>query len=379
MQPGMEETIQPGMVLKRAAAKRSNAGDALTNNVMSAPASLLPNAIDSYRSQANDLSDRAFKMMDTPMDYSGLQNFAKQRGDQGDSAMMNAMAAQFAGDGFAPLQQQLLKKAADSRDPIKMSGGLITQDGSFVKDPEASQDKQVRMLLQRSAQLSRIAETAATSQERAAAKKARDEINDSFKQQSLNMRQDMNANKQADNSKTWRAEDSLRNDFDKMTGGLRDELHATSKVIDVINANPGVRPNAITQQSLVIMLNKFMDPTSVVREGEFDRVVQAQGLEGRAENLIAYLKKGEPLSSGTITQINDLAKVYAQASTAKIQSYADNYAVIANKRGLDVGSVISDPRYRNQTNGPAGSAPAEIDQSLWNVMTAQERALWQKQ
>jgi hypothetical protein len=200
MQPGMEETIQPGMVLKRAAATRSNAGNALTNNVMSAPARLLPSAIDSYRSQANDLSDRAFKIMDTPMDYSGLQKFAKQRGDQGDSAMMNAMAAQFAGEGFAPLQQQLLNKAADSRDPIKMSGGLITQDGSFVKDPEASQDKQVRMLLQRSAQLSRIAETAATAQERAAARVARNEINDYFKQQSIDMqrqsmglRQDMYA------------------------------------------------------------------------------------------------------------------------------------------------------------------------------------------
>ena len=379
MQPGMEETIQPGMVLKRAAAKRSNAGNALTNNVMSAPARLLPNAIDSYRSQANDLSERAFKMMDTPMDYSGLQKFAKQRGDQGDSAMMNAMAAQFAGDGFAPLQQQLLKKAADSRDPIKMSGGLITQDGSFVKDPEASQDKQVQMLLQRSAQLSRIAETAATAQERARAKKERDEINDYFKQQGLNLRQDINANKQTDNSKTWRAEDSLRSDFDKMTAEPREELNRTSKVIDVINATPGEKPNAITQQSLIIMLNKFLDPGSVVRESEFDRVVQAQGLIGRAQNLKDFIAKGEPLSQTTIGQINGLAQIYFDAASAKIQFTANNYADIANKRGLDVPSVITDPKYRKQTNGPAGSAPAEIDQSLWNVMTAQERALWQKQ
>ena len=181
--------MEQGLVLKKAAAKRINAGDALTSNVMGAPASVLPSAIDSYRSQANRLSDRAFKMMDTPMDYSGLQNFAKQRGEQGDSAMLNAMAAQFAGEGFAPLQEQLMKKASSARDPIKMSGGLITSDGSFVKDPEASQDKQVNMLLLRSAQLSQIAETAATAQDRAAARKDRDEINDWFKQQGIDMQQ----------------------------------------------------------------------------------------------------------------------------------------------------------------------------------------------
>ena len=198
----LDPYMEQGRVLKKAAAKRINAGDALTSNVMGAPASVLPSAIDSYRSQANRLSDRAFKMMDTPMDYSGLQNFAKQRGEQGDSAMLNAMAAQFAGEGFAPLQEQLMKKASSASDPIKMSGGLITTDGSFVKDPEASQDKQVNMLLQRSAQLSQIAETAASTQERNAAQRAQQELANQMRmmginiqQQGVDLRRDINENK----------------------------------------------------------------------------------------------------------------------------------------------------------------------------------------
>lgn len=198
----LDPYMEQGRVLKKAAAKRINAGDALTSNVMGAPASVLPSAIDSYRSQANRLSDRAFKMMDTPMDYSGLQNFAKQRGEQGDSAMLNAMAAQFAGEGFAPLQEQLMKKASSASDPIKMSGGLITSDGSFVKDPEASQDKQVNMLLQRSAQLSQIAETAASTQERNAAQRAQQELANQMRmmginiqQQGVDLRRDINENK----------------------------------------------------------------------------------------------------------------------------------------------------------------------------------------
>lgn len=384
--PYMEPPLEPGLVLKNAAAKRKSAGNALTNNVVGAPASVLPNAVDSYRSQANNLSDRAFKMMDTPLDYSGLQNFAKQRGEQGDSAMLNAMAAQFAGEGFAPLQEQLLKKASTSRDPIKMAGGMITPDGGFVKDPEASQDKQVNMLLQRSAQLAQIAETANTAQERIQADKERALINDYFKtmginiqQQGIDLRTAIAANKGADNSKSWRAEDNLRGDFDKMTKDLREELNATSKITQIVSATPpGQKPDAITQQSLVILLNKFLDPGSVVREGEFDRVVKAQGLIGQAQNLSDRILKGQPLDANTIAQINNLAKLYTQAATAKIQYHADNYADIAGKRNLDVGSVISDPRFRRQTNGPGGSAPGGMDQSLWNVMTPDERALWQK-
>jgi hypothetical protein len=183
-----EEIPQQGIVLQRALARRKSAGGTLTNNV-DAPASVLPNAVDSYRSQANNLSDRAFKMMDTPLDYSGLQNFAKQRGQQGDSAMLNAMAAQFAGEGFAPLQEQLLKKASTSRDPIKMAGGMITSEGGFVKDPEASQDKQVNMLLQRSAQLAQIAETADTARERIAAQRAQQDVMAELRKMGLNLQQ----------------------------------------------------------------------------------------------------------------------------------------------------------------------------------------------
>lgn len=363
--PYMEEPLQPGLVLKNAAAKRKSAGNALSNNVAAAPASVLPNAVDSYRSQANNLSDRAFKLMDTPMDYSGLQDFAKQRGQQGDSAMLNAMAAQFAGEGFAPLQEQLLKKASTSRDPIKMAGGMITPDGGFVKDPEAAQDKQVNMLLQRSAQLAQIAETANTAQERIKADKERAQINDWFKmmgvniqQQGIDLRTAIAANKEGDHSKTWRAEDNLRGDFDKMTKDLREELNATSKITQIVSSTaPGTRPDAITQQSLVILLNKFLDPGSVVREGEFDRVVKAQGLEGRAANLKAYLLKGEPLNDTAIAQINGLATLYSNAASAKVQKYANDYTAIAQRRNLNPENVISDPRFRggSQLGGPSYS------------------------
>lgn len=195
-----------------------------------------------------------------------------------------------------------------------------------------------------------------------------------MRQQGLSLQERIANMRAGDDSKTWRNEDNLRGDFDKLTKDLRDELAATSKITQIVAATPpGQKPDAITQQSLVILLNKFLDPGSVVREGEFDRVVKAQGLIGQAQNLADRILRGQPLDANTIQQINGLANMYTQAATAKIQAVANNYSEIARKRNLDVGSVISDPRFRP---APTVAAPAGIDPAVWAAMTPEERALW---
>ena len=156
-----------------------------------------------------------------------------------------------------------------------------------------------------------------------------------------------------------------------MTKDLREEMNATSKITQIVSATPpGQKPDAITQQSLVILLNKFLDPGSVVREGEFDRVVKAQGLEGQARNLSDRILRGMPLDMNTINQINGLAKV---------QKYANDYISIADRRKLNPENVISDPRFRGgsaASGAPAAGVPAGVDPNVWKYMTPQERALW---
>lgn len=146
----------------------------------------------------------------------------------------------------------------------------------------------------------------------------------------------------------WRAENELRGDFETITAPLRGELSAINKINDIMAAaknNPSAI-DAISQQSIVILLNKFLDPTSVVREGEFDRVIKAQGLEARARNFIDRIAEGKPLDVSAINQIADLAKLYERAADAKIRQYANEYATIAENRKLNVGSVITNPNYR---------------------------------
>ena len=379
------EEEQPSYgLLKKSRAMIQSPGGVLSNTVQPGQGGMLPNAIDAYRSKAADLYQQGSELYNQEPDFTQFQNFAKKRGEQGEAAMLNALAAQYAGDSFAPVQEQYLKRAATARDPMKMGSGLITAEGEFLKDPEAAQNKKAEFLLQQAKAYENMAATAQTASERIAAQKAQEAIMNQMRlmglniqQQGLDLRRDLAANKPEDNSKIWRAEDTLRNDFDKMTKDLREEMNATSKITQIVGATPpGTRPDAITQQSLVILLNKFLDPGSVVREGEFDRVVKAQGLEGRAANLKNYILKGEPLNDTAIAQINSLAKLYSDAATSKVQKYANDYTAIAERRKLNPENVISDPRFRGGSAAPAGDAPPGVDPNVWRHMTPQERSLW---
>lgn len=349
-------------------------------------ASVLPSSIEAYRKRAADLYKQGSDLYNADVDTSALQAFAKQQGERGNASMLNAMAAQFAGESFQPIQAQYLKRAAAAQEPIKIGGGMLTPDGQFIKDPFAGQEKKAEFLLQQAKAYEQMAATAETAQERAEALRMQNEMQNQLRlmglniqtqgleiqRQGLDLRRELANNKPVDNSKTWRAEDNLRSDFDKLTKDLREELGATSKITQIVSATPpGQKPDAITQQSLVILLNKFLDPGSVVREGEFDRVVKAQGLEGQARNLYDRIVKGQPLDANTIRQINGLASLYAQAATGKLQSIANDYTGIARKRGLDVEAVISDPRFRSGA-APAGGAPRNPAASV--PLTPQEQA-----
>ena len=145
----------------------------------------------------------------------------------------------------------------------------------------------------------------------------------------------------------YRLEDSMRTQFERLIAPLETELSQIGKITNIVANSGGNLKNidAISQQSLVILLNKFLDPTSVVREGEFNRVVEAQGLIGQSKNAIDRILSGKPLDANTIQQIVNLANLYERAATGKIKQYATGYGDTARKRGLDIGSIINNPNY----------------------------------
>jgi hypothetical protein len=159
-----EEQPRVGL-LKKSRARIQSPGGVLSNNVQPGQGGMLPNAIDSYRSKAADLYKQGSELYDREPDFSQFQNFARQRSEQGEGAMLNALAAQFAGEGFAPVQQQYLKKAAAAREPMKMGSGVITAEGEYLKDPEVGQNKKAEFLLQQAKAYETMAANAETREE----------------------------------------------------------------------------------------------------------------------------------------------------------------------------------------------------------------------
>jgi hypothetical protein len=163
-------------LLQKARAKIQSPGGVLSNSVQPGQGTMLPNSIEALRGRAAQLYQQGSELYDQEPDMSQLQAFAKQRGEQGDRDMLTALAAQYAGESFAPVQEQLLKKAAAARDPMKLGSGMITADGQYIKDPEAAQNKKAEFLMQQARAYQQMAETALTAQDKARYQAGQDAI-----------------------------------------------------------------------------------------------------------------------------------------------------------------------------------------------------------
>lgn len=152
--------IQPSPSPLQKTRKKMAAGGALKQDV--APG----DAISAYRQRAADLYSQGSAIYDQDPDMSALQDFARQRSGEGDSAMFNAMAASLAGPRFDAMQTQYLKKAAAAADPIKMGSGMITADGQYIKDPEVAQGRKAEFLMNQAKAYEQLAQQGQIAQDR---------------------------------------------------------------------------------------------------------------------------------------------------------------------------------------------------------------------
>lgn len=116
----------------------ASAQDMLTDVVPSQPQTMLPMA---RRARLLKLQQQAAEMEGAQPDVSQLQEFARMQGQVGEASMLNALAAQYAGEQFQPVQAQFLKRAMAAQEPMKIGGGMLTPDGKFIRDPFAAQER----------------------------------------------------------------------------------------------------------------------------------------------------------------------------------------------------------------------------------------------
>jgi hypothetical protein len=152
-------------------------------------------------------------------------------------------------------------------------------------------------------------------------------------------------------------EDRLRREFDNAIKPDLDELSQIGKVKTIFQSVPaGGKPNAIQQDVLVTLLMKFIEPGSVVREGEYDRLVSRQGLVARAQTLLNKVQTGEPLTGEALNQIAGLARLFEEAATNRVRKKAANISALAGNRQLDINNIILEPSFLQK--------PIEIGSSL---------------
>jgi hypothetical protein len=184
-----QEIVRPRVL--RQALKNLYPGGMLTDNVSpggaepspgGAQASALPSAVERYRNRASELYKQGADLYAQEPDMSQFEEFARQRSEGGNAAMLNALAAQFAGEQFQPVQAQFLKKAAAAQEPMKLGSGMLTADGKYLKDPIAAQDKRAEFLLQQARAYETLAQTAATAEERAEAARLARESNERYRE-----------------------------------------------------------------------------------------------------------------------------------------------------------------------------------------------------
>lgn len=297
-----------------------------------------------YDALIKQAQDRLDALQNRPARYTPEE--VAQRQDQNQREYELGLAGMMSGsEALGGVGGAIFKNALAMRQPKSTDHGTLDQiSGQFTYNPEYLQEQAQNKLatytqLKAAAQAKRATQ-AREDQNRADLQGQRYEMMAAIKGMGAG------AAGGAQEARNWRGEDVLRTDFERQTKPLTDQLLETQKVKELIAGYSGRRMDPVSQGAVVILLNKFLDPGSVVREGEYDRIVKQQGLLGQAQLLTDRIMNGAVLTPQTIQQINNLASLYEQAATKKILYHANNFSTVASRRGLDAGNVIVDPRYR---------------------------------
>lgn len=390
------------ILLKKA---RRSVGGMLTSDVKPGQ-SMLPNARAALdpRQRAAELYAQGEELYNAEPDMSQLQAFARQRGEQGNAAMLNALAAQFAGEGFAPVQAQFLKRAAAAQDPIKMGSGLITSDGQFIKDPEAAQNKKAEFLLQQAKAYETLAQTAETARERLRAEQLARERDQEYKrimagiaQQSADTRALVarNATLQQAQAANERKDKQLSegtanlskraDDYVNLVAGVRELNNMLGNYVPEGKSIPGVGFG-----SDISVLGLDIGGLAAGTEGKSNRALVKnvanellRAASGQAVTLNEYERQTlSNMAAGRFSE-KDFLNAYQNVVLPKVneavsnlgggfsQEVKDRYRSQGGKIDFSQPFVAPQRRDAKQSGAPAG-----VDPKIWAAMTPEERALW---
>lgn len=141
---------------------------------------------------------------------------------------------------------------------------------------------------------------------------------------------------------------SLADDFRSEAGGLIE----AQRFADNAESAPA---SAAGDQTLVVTLNKLLDPNSTVREGEFTRVAKIGGFTGEAQQLANRILSEGELGEQARQSIRQEIERLRQANAQELQSVGEFYRRRAMDAGVDPRLVVRSA-FMDQSGGGVGSA-----------------------
>jgi hypothetical protein len=145
-----EEKKRQAAAVQAAAAEAAAMQDAVAKDAAAAkdaaPVVAFPKATQNNEQQDRNSLGRQYLLKSLALgserpDMAAMNEYARQRSQGGDLDMLNSFAAAYAGERYAPNQASHLKRAMAARDPLEVSGGMLTNKG-FVEDPYAARERE---------------------------------------------------------------------------------------------------------------------------------------------------------------------------------------------------------------------------------------------
>ena len=167
-------------------------------------------------------------------------------------------------------------------------------------------------------------------------------------------RRSADANAIAARGKITDTSTGLRKEFEDLpeVKGYKVAVPAYKAVVDAAKRN--------TPQSdinLVYGIAKMYDPTSVVREGEYNTVANSPNIPDKIKGYAQYLTGGGRLTAAVKKQIEDEARGRMQSYEEEFTAARSNYEDIAKRAGGDPSLVFPSP-YKSPVK-PAKAAPGK--------------------
>jgi hypothetical protein len=268
-----------------------------------------------------------------------------------------------------------------------LSGGIITSDGKFVRDPEAAREREVKRLTDLAQFYEQRALTATSESERIEARRIAEQAQIDAqkvaqglaqsmfefrkdnaaqqlafqKQQEANKlefqkqmrdekierqeerrqdRQDSIAREEA--ARKQRDADSLRTEYNRRAEKVRAGAGFAQNVLTALS-DPAVANDATKQTSLIFSFGKMLDPESVVRESEQQLIANSRGLFETVQSIVPRIQFGVRLSARQLQSMRDIAQALNDASGAQVGALDQQYRDIATRRGLELRDIFPTP------------------------------------